>query len=38
VERMAASPAGEYLVVDDDDRVYGVLTATDVEAVFGTKR
>lgn len=29
-------PAMEYLVTDDDDRVFGVLSATDVDAVFAS--
>ncbi len=34
---MRATPASEYLVVDDHDRVYGVLVASDVEAALAAR-
>jgi Zn-dependent protease len=35
LEALQAHPAGEYLVVDGEQRVVGVLTATDVERALG---
>ena len=34
---MRATPASEYLVVDEHDRVYGVLAASDVDAALAAK-
>ncbi len=35
---MQAAPATEYLLVEADGRVYGVLTAADVDAAFAAQR
>ncbi|MGH8839071.1 MAG: site-2 protease family protein, partial [Jiangellaceae bacterium] len=36
ITRMRAHPASEYLVVDHDGAVYGVLSTTDVDAALAT--
>jgi Zn-dependent protease/CBS domain-containing protein len=36
LRRMRSTPASEYLVVDDDGQVYGVLSAADVDTALAT--
>ena len=38
LDLMAANPASDYLVVDADERVFGLLASSDVEAAFGIRR
>lgn len=34
LDRLKATPATEYLVVEDTGEIYGVLSTTDVERAF----
>jgi CBS domain containing-hemolysin-like protein len=36
LHRMRSVPASEYLVVDQDGNVYGVLATSDVDAALAT--
>jgi predicted transcriptional regulator len=38
IRAMQANPATEYLLVEDDGSVYGVLSTTDVDAAFAAAR
>jgi hypothetical protein len=38
IRAMQAAPSTEYLLVEPDGRVYGVLVTTDVDAAFSASR